>query len=186
MDTTTLIVLVVVVAALAGAAFWYFQKRRSQQLHGRFGPEYDRTVREYGDRRKAESELERREKRVERFHIRSLPREERDRFAEAWRTEQAHFVDEPQQAVSEAHRLVNEVMRARGYPASAEFEENAADLSVEHPQVVQHYRVACDIAGRQERGQANTEDLRNAMVHYRALFEELLGVRVGQSEEVKR
>jgi hypothetical protein len=186
MNTAATIVLVVVIAAIAVAVLWYFQKRRSERLHGRFGPEYDRALAEYGGRRKAESELERREKRIEKFHIRPISRDERERFAEDWRKDQARFVDEPPQAVAQAHKLVNEVMRARGYPVSAEFEQNAVDLSVGHPLVVEHYRVACDIAARQESGQANTEDLRRAMVNYRALFEELLGTRTSQSEEVRR
>jgi hypothetical protein len=185
MSTTAVIVLVVAIIVIAGAALWYFQRRRTQQLHGQFGPEYDRAVDQFGDRRKAETELERRQKRVERYSIRELSREERERFADAWRSDQARFVDEPQEAVRQAHGLVNEVMRARGYPVSEEFNHNAADLSVEHPRVVQHYRVACDIAMRQDEGQANTEDLRKAMVHYRALFEELLGAHVA-SEEVRR
>ena len=176
----------VAVVIVAIALLWYIQKRRSERLHAQFGPEYGRTLAEYGDRRKAESELERRQKRIEKFRIRMIPHEERDRFAEAWRADQARFVDEPQQAVVQAHQLVTEVMRARGYPVSSEFEQNAADLSVEHPRVVEHYRLACDIAARQESGRASTEDLRNAMVNYRVLFEELLGSPVSQTEEVRR
>src|SRR5262249_6404256 len=126
-----------------------------------------------------------RQKRVEKYPIRDLAKEERERFASAWRADQARFVDEPQEAVREAHRLVNEVMQARGYPVSAEFERNAADLSVDHSRVVQHYIVACDIALRQDKGEANTEDLRKAMTNYRALFEDLLGARVGRAEEVR-
>jgi hypothetical protein len=159
---------------------------RSEKLHAQFGPEYGRTVAEFGDRRKAESELERRQKRIEKFHIRIISREERDRFAEAWRVDQARFIHNPQEAVIQAHQLVTEVMRARRYPVSSEFEQNAADLSAEHPRVVEHYRLACDIATRQENGRASTEDLRNAMVNYRVLFEELLGVPVSTSEEVRR
>src|SRR5262249_2912733 len=132
------------------------------------------------------SELERREKRIEKFHIRPISSEDRDRFAEAWRADQAKFVDEPQEAVTQAQQLVNDVMRARGYPVSSEFEQNAADLSVEHARVVEHYRLACDIAARQENGRASTEDLRKAMMNYRVLFEELLGTPVSQSEEVRR
>jgi FtsZ-interacting cell division protein ZipA len=186
MDNTTLIILTVAVIAIAAGGFWFYQRRRSERLKGRFGPEYQRTLLEFGDRRKAESELERRVKRSNRFNVHDLSSEERIRFAEKWRAEQARFVDEPRQAIIEAHRLVNEVMKARGYPVSEEFEGNAEDLSADHPVVVQHYRMACDIAARQESGSVNTEDLRKAMVHYRALFEELLGVRVSQSEEVRR
>jgi len=178
--------LVVAILAIAAAAFLYYQKHRSERLHSSFGPEYDRAITDFGDRRKAESELERRAKRVEQFRIHPLAPEERERFAEAWRMDQARFVDEPREAVTQAHKLVDEVMRTRGYPVSSEFEANAADLSVRHPRVVEHYREACVIAGRQERGEANTEDLRTAMVHYRSLFEELLGARLTESEEVRR
>ena len=185
MSTTTFIILVIAILAIAGTAFLYFQKRRTEHLHGRFGPEYDRAIDEFGDRQKAESELERRARRVSRFRIRDLSPEQREQFAAAWRADQARFVDEPQLALQQAHDLVTEVMRARGYPVSAEFEQNAADLSVEHPRVVEHYRVACDIAARRDRGEVATEDLRKAMVHYRSLFEDLLGVRVSPTEEVK-
>jgi hypothetical protein len=186
MQTATIIILAVAVVVIAGAAFWFYQKRRTEHLSGRFGPEYDRTVNEFGSRQKAESELERRAKRVDHFPIRDLSREDRERFTEAWRADQARFVDEPAPAVQRAHELITEVMRARGYPVSAEFEQNAEDLSVEHPRVVEHYRVAYQIAGRRDRGEANTEDLRSAMKHYRALFEELVGARVSPIEEVKR
>jgi hypothetical protein len=185
MSTTTLIALIVAAAAIALAAFLFYQKRRSERLHGKFGPEYDHAVHEFGDRRKAESELERRAERVERFHIRPVSAEQKDRFEQDWRRVQTQFVDQPEQAVSDAHRLVNEVMHARGYPVSSEFEQNAADLSVEHPRVVEHYRAACAIAGSREAGRANTEDLRKAMVHYRALFDDLLGTPI-HHEEVKR
>jgi hypothetical protein len=168
------------------ALLWYIQKRRSERLHAKFGPEYGRAVAEYGDQKKAESELERRQKRIEKFEIRVISPEQRDHFADAWRSDQARFVDEPQQAVAQAHQLVNEVMKVRGYPVSAEFKQNAADLSVDHPQVVEHYRAACEIATRQESGKASTEELRQAMVNYRALFEELLGIPVSQPEEVRR
>jgi hypothetical protein len=186
MSTAAIIVIVFAITAIAMALLWYLQKRRSERLHTKFGPEYDRTLAEYGDRRKAESELETRQKRIEKFEIRVLSREERDRFAESWKSVQTRFVDDPQQAVTWAHKLLNEVMKTRGYPVSAEFEENAANLSVEHPRVVENYRLACDIAKRQESGQANTEDLRQAMVSYRTLFEDLLGVPVSQPEEVRR
>jgi len=185
MNSPTLIVVIVVVAAVAVAAALWYEKRRSARLKQQFGREYDEAVAEFGGWRRAECELEKREKRVEKFPIHGLPPEERDRYAQAWRSDQALFVDQPQEAVRGAHQLVNDLMRARGYPVSSEFERNAADLSVRHANVVQHYRVACEIAGRQQSGQSNTEDLRNAMVHYRALFEELLGSSV-QLEEAKR
>jgi len=185
MNTATVIVLAVVLVAIIGAV-WYIERRRSQRLQGQFGPEYIRAINEFGNRRTAESELERRRKRVHHYPIRELSAEERDGFAEAWRADQSRFVDEPAEAVREAHDLVNQVMKTRGYPVSAEFEHNAEDLSVEYPRVVEHYRVACNVAERQEEGRADTEDLRKAMVHYRALFEELLGARVTHTEEVRR
>jgi len=186
MSTATIIILAVAVIAIAGAAFMYFQKRRTQHLTGRFGPEYDRTVNEFGSRQRAESELERRAKRVDHFAIHDLSREDRERFSDEWKSDQSRFVDEPEPAVRRAHELVTEVMRARGYPVSAEFERNAEDLSVEHPLVVEHYRIACQLADRRGRGEANTEDLRKAMKHYRVLFEDLLGERVTPIEEVRR
>src|SRR5262245_25656219 len=177
MSTPAVVVLVIAIIALAATAFVYLERRRSQRLRERFGPEYERTVTEIGDRRRAESELERRAQRVERFHIHAIPREQRDRFAQRWRAAQTRFVDEPDHAVDQAHGLVNEVMRARGYPVSAEFERNAEDLSANYPHVVEHYRLACQIGDRRANNRATTEDLRNAMTHYRELFEELLGSR---------
>jgi len=186
MSTTTAIVLVIAVIAIAVAAYFYLQQRRTRTLHGRFGPEYERTVASVGDCRRAESELETLAKRVERYPIRELSPAEQERFAEAWLLCQGRFVDQPGDAVKEANDLVNEVMRERGYPVSAEFERNAADLSVDHPLVVEHYRIACDLAVRQSRGQASTEELRKAMMHYRELFEDLLGVHVAHAEEARR
>jgi hypothetical protein len=168
------------------AGFLLYQRRRSQQLRGRFGPEYERAMSEFGDRGKAESELARRVKRSDRFRIHDISPDERDTFAEKWRLAQSRFVDEPGEATAQAHGLVNEVMRARGYPVSEEFERNAVDLSADHPVVVQHYREACMIASRRGQGQVSTEDLRKAMTHYRALFEELLGSRVSETQEVRR
>jgi len=180
MSTTTIIVLAIAAIVVAFGTYFYLQRRRTRTLHGRFGPEYERTLAEVGDRSKAESELEQRTRRVGRYPIRELSKGEQERFAEAWRTCQARFVDQPGEALKQAHDLVNELMRESGYPVSAEFERNAADLSVDHPGVVAHYRVACDIAARQNRGEGNTEELRNAMVHYRALFEDLLGLHVAR------
>jgi len=186
MSQTALIVLIVAIVAIAAAAFFYYQRMRSGQLRGRFGPEYDRAVLEFKDQGKAESELERRLKRAKQFHIRELPLDEREKYATEWRQAQSRFVDQPREAILEAHRLVNKVMRAKGYPVSDEFERNAEDLSADHPVVVQRYRTACTIAGRQDRGEASTEDLRNAMTSYRDLFEELLGVHVSPTQEVRR
>ncbi len=171
-----IVVAFIVAIAIAVAAWVYMERERARRLRGRFGPEYDRAIQERGPR-EGVSELERRQRRVESFHIRELATDERARFADEWRVQQARFVDDPQVAVREADRLCGEVMRARGYPVS-DFEQRAADLSVEHPRVVEHYRAAHLIETKRARGEASTEDLREAMVHYRALFEDLLGGRV--------
>jgi len=175
MDTSTIILVLVVIALIGGVA-WMMMQRRSQELRTRFGPEYDRVISERGDARQAESELAARQKRVDRFDIHPLDQAERARFIDAWRTTQSHFVDAPPEAIKDADRLVSEVMRARGYPVG-DFEQRAADISVDHPVVVENYRAARAIALANERGQAGTEDLRQAIVHYRALFEDLLETR---------
>ena len=184
MDTRVLIAVVVGVLVLAIAVWMFMQKRRTDELRRRYGPEYDRLVQERGDRRRAEAILEQREKRVEQLAIRSLTADERARFAEAWRSDQARFVDDPSRAVAEADRLVADLMMARGYPVG-DFEQRAADISVDHPKVVENYRIAHDIALRERRGEASTEDLRNAMVHYRALFDDLLADERPVSTEVR-
>jgi hypothetical protein len=166
---------IVIIATIAVAvALWLtVERRRRQRLRQRFGSEYDRTVQEAGNVRNAEATLEARTKRVERLQIRHLNAADSARFAEAWRQLQVRFVDAPQAAVAEADRLVGEVMTARGYPLG-DFDQRAADVSVDHPRVVTNYRAARDIVRRQARGEATTEDLREAFVHYRALFEDLL------------
>jgi hypothetical protein len=180
--TSTDVIVILVLIAIALVLAWVMmRKQRSEQLRARFGPEYERVVRERGDPRSAEAVLERREKRVERLHIRPLEPAIRDRFADAWRRVQARFVDDPQGAVSDADRLVSEVMTARGYPVWADFEQRAEDISVDHPHLVENYRAAATIAARREAGRATTEDLRQAMRYYRALFDELLEV-----QEVRR
>ncbi len=165
-----------VAVAIAGiAALFFREKRRSERLRAHFGgDEYARAIQKCGNRRKAEAALEERTKRVEALHVRPLSAEDRARFAESWRLVQARFVDGPAEAVAEADHLLGEVMSTRGYPVG-DFEQRAADLSVAHPQVLKNYRTAHEIAIRQKRGQANTEDLRQAMVHYRFLFEDLAG-----------
>ncbi|MGQ0540183.1 MAG: hypothetical protein ACT4R6_14675 [Gemmatimonadaceae bacterium] len=171
------------VIALALVAVWLFRQRsRSERLHARYGREYDRTVDELG-RRRAEAELVGREQRVEQLDIRALTREQRDRFALSWRDVQAQFVDDPQGAVTQGSRLIEDVMEARGYPVS-DFDQRVADLSVHHGRVVENYRAARDIARRHRRGEASTEDLRQAMVYYRNLFEDLLADREMVSERV--
>ena len=176
MDQLTLIVIIIVVAlvVVAVGVWMYLQKRRTEQVRERFGPEYDRAVTEHGDQRGAQAELEARQKRVEQLDIRPLSPSDRERFAAAWRATQAHFVDDPSAAIGEADRLVTDVMKARGYPIG-DFEQRAADVSVDHPTVFEHYRAAHDVSTRVGSNQANTEDMRQGLVHYRALFAELLG-----------
>ena len=168
---------VLVVAVVAVIAWAQAQRKRKQSatLRQRFGPEYDRTVNEIGNRSKAEAELEARQKRVARLDIVPLSVAEASRFHQAWVAAQARFVDDPKAAVIEADHLVYEVMAKRGYPMG-DFEARAADISVDHPGVVSNYRAARAIALADERGQADTELLRRAVVHYRSLFEELLEV----------
>lgn len=177
MDTSALaaLAILVVVIVLIGVGWAVMQQRRSQELRQRFGPEYGRAVEEAGDKRKAEAELAARQKRVESLPLRHLAPDQRQRFQERWRQTQARFVDGPGQAVAEADRLVTEVMEARGYPVG-EFEQRVADLTVEHGTVVTHYRAARRIALANEAQQATTEDLRQAMVYYRVLFNDLLAV----------
>ena len=176
MDQKTLLVVVVVVAIVVIAAtVILLRKRRSQRLREHFGPEYERAVQSRGDAAKAELELIKREERVHRFAIKPLAPEVRERYAEDWAAVQRHFVDDPSMAVTEADRLVNRVMEARGYPV-ADFDQRAADLSVTYPGVVQNYRSARVIAQSHARGEAGTEELRHAMVYYRSLFDELLDI----------
>jgi hypothetical protein len=183
MDQKLLIALIVVAAAVAVFLVIGAMRRRSRDLKQHFGPEYDRLLREKGDPRKAEAELAAREKRVKKLELRVLPVADRQRFSDAWMALQARFVDDPKGAVAEANRLVKEVMMARGYPVT-DFETRAADISVDHPHLVTNYRAAHDIATRSERNAATTEDLRKAVVHYRALFDELLEAR--EAETAKR
>ncbi|HWE05531.1 MAG TPA: hypothetical protein VG274_02415 [Rhizomicrobium sp.] len=164
---------IVIIVLLATIAFIWWRERRSKQLRSRFGQEYLRTLEEIGSRHEAEARLHRLEKRVESFSIRALPPEEKARYAASWRKVQADFVDSPGEALNRADELLGSVMKARGYPVS-DFEQRSADLSVDHAAVVQNYRAAHDIALRHKRGEADTEALRQAMIHYRALFAELV------------
>lgn len=185
MDMDPLYWALIAVAAFAlGALFvWAATKRRrSGHLKERFGDEYDRTVAASERRGEAERELERREERVAHLDIRPLSAPDRDRFLERWGVVQSRFVDEPRAAVAEADELLENVMRARGYPTE-DFEHNAADLSVDYPAFVESYRAAYAIRARRGDGQATTEDLRRAMIHYRSLFAHLLeDVTPGGSE----
>jgi hypothetical protein len=168
------IAIAVVIALGVGIAV-LVRKRRTRRLRTQFGgDEYTRAVREGGSRQKAEAALDKRTDRVEGLHIRPLSAGDRARFIDAWTRVQARFVDGPGGAVTDADQLLGDVMFTRGYPVS-DFEQRAADISVDHPQVLANYRAAHDTALRQTRGQASTEDLRQAMIHYRTLFEELVG-----------
>jgi hypothetical protein len=173
---------VVAVIALVGWAVW--SKQRSARLREQFGPEYDRALTERGDRRRAESDLVSRRKRREQLEIRPLEASARRRYLERWREVQVRFVDTPGQAVQEADGLVTEVMRERGYPVE-EFEERASIVSVDHPKIIHEYRAAHGISMANDNGRASTEDLREAMLHYRSLFDELLEAeQVEQVEQV--
>ena len=174
MDTPTILIALIVFLVLAAALGWvFFRRQRTDKLRERFGPEYEHAMQEVGSRNEAEAELEKRQKRMEQLEIRSLSSAEREQFNRRWKAAQAQFVDDPVGAISDANQLVREVMAARGYPMG-DFEQRAADISVDHPDVVRDYRAARKIALANERNEADTEDLRQAMVYYRNLFKELL------------
>lgn len=175
MDNSMVIAAVVVLALLAAGAWLWSRQQQSRRLEERFGPEYQRALHQHGDKARAEAELRARERRVEKLEIVPLAPADAQYFSQAWRSLQARFIDNPQGALMEADRLVRELMLRRGYPMG-DFERRAADISVHHPAVVDHYRAAQAIAQRDHRGEADTEDLRKAVVHYRALFDDLLEV----------
>jgi hypothetical protein len=171
---TGLVVLIVIVAvALLAVAFLLGKQRRTQGLRERFGPEYQRTVARMGDRRAGEAQLAEREQRRDQLEVVELDPATRSRYAEAWRATQGKFVDDPVVATREADELVSNVMRDRGYPVD-DFDRRADDVSVDHPRVAENYRAAHAVSVANERGLASTDDLRQAFVHYRSLFEELL------------
>lgn len=172
-QTATIAAIIVVLVFVVIGAIVFMRRRRSDQLKSRFGPEYGRAVDDIGDARKAEAALAAREKRVAAYTIKPLPADLRGHFTDTWQTVQAQFVDDPKYAVTRADDLLGEVMRARGYPVH-DFDQRAEDLSVDHPQVVQNYRSAHDIALAHSQGHASTEDLRTAMIHFRALFDDLV------------
>jgi hypothetical protein len=176
MDVIVWVLIIVAVLTAIGVALFFAARRRRERLQERFGPEYDRQIEVSGDRRTAESELAAREKRRSKLEIRPLDPQARDRYLSSWREVQARFVDSPETAVGEADRLVGTVMRERGYPVE-DFEQREADISVDHPQVASEYRAAHGISMAQQHGRASTEDLRQALVHYRSLFQELLEAR---------
>jgi len=159
-------------------------RKRSERLRKSFGPEYDRAVAEYGGYAAAERALEERESRARNIVLRPLSPEDKDQFSRDWRSAQSHFVDDPGKAVIQADQLLEKLIRKRGYPVG-NFEQQARDLSVCHPNVVANYRAAHLIADRQRRAQASTEDLREALIQYRVLYEELLGNHVPIVNEVK-
>ena len=170
------LILAIVAILVAGVAtLVVLRTRRTGRLRGRFGgAEYARAMEEGGNRRQGEAGLEKRAERVDALHVRALAPADRERFVDSWRRVQARFVDGPAGAVAEADQLLGDVMSTRGYPVS-DFDQRAADISVDHPLVVANYRTAHEIALRQSKGQSNTEDLRQAMIHYRTLFDELVG-----------
>ena len=181
-QTLLIVIALAVVVVLIVASIAMSRRRRSDHLKSRFGREYEHALETKGDRSKAEAELAEREKRVEKLDIRPLEESERQRFTNRWTEVQARFVDDPPRAVAFADALLADVMKARGYPVS-DFEQRAGDISVDHPNVVEHYRAGHDIALRNERGQASTEELRQAMIHYRALFEDLVGAAAPAARE---
>jgi hypothetical protein len=178
LDPKLIVLAVAVILIIAVLLAWlYVRKRRSTTagLRQRFGPEYERAVREHGSERKAEAKLADREKRVEKLTIRDLDPIEHESFSKRWVSVQSRFVDSPKGAVTEADELVSSLMKTRGYPVS-DFDQRAADISVDHPRVVENYRSAHEIALRVGKDEATTEDLRTAMIQYRSLFEELVQV----------
>jgi hypothetical protein len=175
MSAWVIVLIVAVVAAVALLAWWAATRKRTTELRDRFGPEYDRTVQASGDdRRAAEAELAARRSRREQLNIRPLDAASRQRYAQQWTDVQGRFVDQPAASLAMADELVLLVMRERGYPMD-DFDQRAADVSVDHPRVVEHYRAAHDVSTRVGSNQTNTEDMRQGLVHYRALFAELLG-----------
>jgi hypothetical protein len=175
LNTTYIIAAVVLVLVIVGAilAPIFVRRRRSERFQEHFGPEYDHTVKAMGDEKTAQTALDDRQKHVDTLNIRSLSASERERYLADWTAVQSKFVDEPGQAIVEAGRLIIEVMQVRAYPIS-DFEQRAADISVNYPALVTNYRAAREIAMKNEKHLANTEELRQAMIYYRSLFEELL------------
>ena len=187
MNPTLIALAVAVILVIAAFAWLYMQRRRrttTAELRQRFGPEYELAVGEQGSERRGEAQLEAREKRVEKLSIRALDPPERERFFVQWQALQSRFVDDPKGSITEADALVSTLMQARGYPV-ADFNQRAADISVDHPRVVANYRSAHEIALRLGNGEGTTEDLRTAMIHYRSLVDELVQVpTAGAMKEV--
>jgi hypothetical protein len=177
-NTGLLVAIIVIVVVVLALAWFVGRQLRTARLRRQFGPEYDRAVSGSG-RQAAESDLEDRRARRHKLEIVPLEVRARDRYLQEWRLVQARFVDSPPEATRSADRLISEVMRERGYPVE-DFDQRAADISVDHPQVVEDYRAAHKVAEANERSSASTEDLRQALVHYRSLFEDLLEVGPGE------
>ena len=187
MDSGVLVaVIVVVLVVLAVAAVLLWRRRRTGRLQQQFGPEYERTVSRAGDQRAAEAELAQRAQRRRELTIAPLEPTARDRYQQEWRATQARFVDDPGGATRAADLLVSQLMRDRGYPVDDDFEQQAAVVSVDHPQVVENYRAAHAVHTANEQGRAGTDDLREAFVHYRSLFAELLDADGDESKEAHR
>ena len=165
MSTLTIIIIVILVVVIIGVILGliFARRNRSEKFHKEFGPEYDRTVQTMGGEKKAQTELNERQKHVEALDIRPLSVSERDRYLADWTAVQSKFVDEPGQAIVDADRLIVEVMQIRGYPVS-DFEQRAADISVKYPTLVSNYRGAREIANKNKLQQANTEELRQARI----------------------
>jgi len=179
----TVVVVLVIIGAILGLVF--ARRRRSERLQDHFGPEYAHTVQILGDEKKAQNELDERQKHVEALDIRPLSASERERYLADWTAVQSKFVDEPGQAIVDADHLIIEVMQVRAYPVS-NFDQRAADISVNYPALVSNYRAAREIANKNEQHQADTEELRQAMIYYRSLFEELLATEAVGVEEKSR
>ncbi len=174
MNTTEILIIALLVVVVASAALVYARRRRTQQLQGKFGPEYARAVEDSGGAAKAEQALTEREKRVKGYDLKPLSAEDWRRFQDEWNRVQGLFVDDPTDATSQADDTLNRVMTARGYPDEP-FEKRLEDLSVEHAEAVQGYRAAHEVALRHASGEASTEDMRQAMIGYRGLFDQLAG-----------
>ena len=186
MTTATLLIIGVVVVVVAAILAWYvLRQERSKKLKSQFGPEYTHAIQQYGDQAKAEDALMARQKRREKLPLHSLSIQDRESFASKWHQAQSQFVDDPARSIQDADRLVCELMTARGYPMQ-EFDNRAEDLSVDYPLVVKNYRAAHAIAVRHDEAQASTEELRQALVYYRDLFDELLEAQVAGPMETRK